>query len=170
MVYQSVLDHVKSHLDDLGWFTSNPDELPFGARVPLTWVEDAPDPKLGEIQPNTVAFSEGDLPDDIEGELGASLGGLWSVHHTFFIDIYGETRGIARVLASDIRAILTGRLADCSRYQNVYDYSVSPATVAPGHLLHFEDVEVTRPMTAPGKLRWEVVKLTAIHEFNASQW
>lgn len=169
MVYQSVLDYMKAQLTTLGWFNTDTDTLPFGATISLTWIEEALDPKLAEIQANTIAFSEGDLPDDEEGELGAALGGLWSVNHTFFIDVYGESRGVAKAIASDVRAILTGRLDGTSCYQDLLDYSSVPAAVAPGHLLHFEDVEITRPMTAPSKLRWEVIKATCVHEFNASQ-
>ena len=166
MVYQTVMDHLQTQLTALGWLGTDPNALPFGATVPLTWLEATPDPKLTAMAPNTVAFSEGDLPDDTEAELGASLGGLWTVNHTFFVDIYGESQGIAKALTADIRGILNGRLAN--RYQPMMDYSQTPVVEAPGHLLHFESVDVARPLNQPSQLRWEVVKATCVHEFNAT--
>ena len=170
MVYQSVMDLVQGHLTTLGWLgQTDPNLLPFGATVPLTWLEATPDPKLDPLAPNTVAFTEGDTPDDEEGELGAVHGGLWRVEHTFFIDIYGESLGVAKALASDIRAILNGKLPGTSRYANLTDFSLTPPAQALGHILSFEDVEVTRPMAQPAKMRWEVVKATCVHEFHATE-
>ena len=167
MVYQSVMDHLEAQLTALGWLTSDPDQLPFGATVPLTWMEAVPEPKTEPLKVNTVAFSEGDTPDDAEAELGAAHGGLWSVEHTFFVDIYAESLGVAKALASDVRAILNGKMVGSSRYITMRDYSLTPPADASGHLLHFEDIEVARPMAQPSKLRWEVVKATCVHEFNA---
>ena len=138
MVYQTVLDYVRSQLDVLGWLATDPNLLPWGATVPLTWLEETPDPKLESLRPNTVAFAEGQVPDDIDLELGAAGGGLWSSEHTFFIDVYGESLGVAKALASDLRAVLTGRLPGTHRYQPMLDYSVVPAVPAPGHLLHWQ--------------------------------
>lgn len=166
MVYQSVADLLTSQLDSLGW---NDPEPPFGATVPITFMEEQAESKLAAIVPNTVAMSEGASPDDEEGELGAAYGGLWVIRHTFFIDIYGESIGIAKALASDLRGVLTGRLPGTSRYFLLTDYSLNPPAPAAGHLLHFEDVEVDRPMGGVGKLRWEVVKATAVHEYNATE-
>jgi hypothetical protein len=169
MVYQTVMDHLESQLTTLGWLEEDPTLLPFGATVPLTWMEGMPEPKLEVLKPNTVAFTEGDTPDDQEGELGAVHGGLWSVEHTFFVDIYGESLGVAKALASDVRAILNGKMVGAARFISLTDYSLTPPATAPGHLLHFEDVEVTRPVAQPSKLRWEVVKATCVHEFHASE-
>lgn len=164
MVYQSVVDLLQWQLNALGWNSPQP---PFGATVPITFIEETPDPKLGPMAPNTVAFSEGSSPDDAEGELGAAYGGLWIVRYTFFVDVYGESVGVAKALASDLRGVLTGRLPGTSRYTYLTDYTQNPPAPAPGHLLHFEDVEVDRPMGGLGKLRWEVVKATAVHEYDA---
>lgn len=169
MVYRTVYDYVVGQLATLNWASSTPANLPFGATTPVVIIEDVPDPKLTTLVPNTVAFTQGSTPDDKEGELGASNGGLWSTDHTFFIDIYAESVGVGKALASDLRAILTGRLTGTNRYQLVNDYSVFPAVPAPGHLLHFEDVEVSRPESSTYKLHWEIVKLTAVHEFSASE-
>ena len=166
MVYQSVHELMKSQLTTLGWFDSEP---PFGATTPITLLEEALDPKLQAMAPNTVAMSEGDQPDDEEGELGAEYGGLWVIRHTFFIDVYGENHGVAKAISSDIRGVLTGRLPNTCRYFQMTDFSLVPPIKASGHLLHFEDVEVSRPMGPPFKLRWEVVKATCVHEYNATQ-
>jgi hypothetical protein len=167
MVYQSVFDYVRANLYTLGWLNLDVSQLPFGATTTVTIVEETPEPKLSSILPNTVAFSEGSVPDDEEAELGAASGGLYSIDHTFFVDVYAENIGIAKALSSDLRGIFTGRLPGTSRYQPMNDYSVMPASPASGHLLHFEDVQVDRPLGAPAKLRWEVVKLTCVHEFMA---
>jgi len=164
MVSQSVFDYVGAQLNGLGWNSTTP---PFGATAPITLLEEQLDPKLAAMAPNTVAFSEGHQPDDTEGELGAAYGGLWTVRHTFFVDIYGESIGVAKALSSDVRGIFTGRLPGASRYLLMKDYSAQPPTPTPGHLIHFEDVEVSRPMTGISKLRWEIVKATAVHEYNA---
>lgn len=169
MVYQTVFDHVRANLAALGWLNLDPEQMPFGATTPVTIIEETPEPKLGPIAANTIAFSEGRTPDDGEAELGAAHGGLWSVEHTFFIDIYGENVGIAKALSSDVRAILAGKLPGTSRYLPMKDYSGAAPVAAAGHLLHFEDVEVDRPMGSPAKLRWEVVKATCVHEFTATE-
>jgi hypothetical protein len=166
MVYQSIFDYMTAQLDALEWNSSTP---PFGASVPITLLEEQLDPKLGAIAPNTVAMSEGMQPDDEEGELGASYGGLWIIRHTLFVDVYGESIGVAKALSSDLRGIFTGRLSGTSRYLPMTDYSLNPPAPAPGHLLHFEDVQVDRPLGGPSKLRWEVVKATAVHEYSASE-
>lgn len=167
MVYQCVADLLEAQLGVLGWNDATP---PFGATVPITFLEETPDPKLTAMAPNTVAMSEGASPDDVEAELGAEYGGLWIIRHTFFVDIYGESIGVAKAIASDLRGVLTGRLPGTSRFLPLLDYSLDPPLAAPGHSLHFEDVEVDRPMGgAGGKLRWEVVKATCVHEYNATE-
>jgi hypothetical protein len=123
MVYQTVYELMKTQLQALGWFDSEP---PFGASVPATLLEEQLDPKLAAMAPNTVAMSEGMQPDDQEGELGASYGGLWIIRHTLFIDVYGESIGVAKALSSDLRGVLTGRLPGTSRYLPMTDYSLEP--------------------------------------------
>lgn len=292
MVYQSVFDYVSAQLDALGWNSSTVADLPFGATVPITLLEEQLDPKLTAMAPNTVAMSEGMQPDDAEGELGASYGGLWIIRHTLFIDVYGESIGVAKALSSDLRGMFTGKLPGTSRYLPMTDYrtasgvlsvpvltlgamgdsgfggffgggpwywgvtavdsvggettisnlvtsspgdgpgsqeihwdavpfasgywiyrsptidfsDVSEAKLdevgadvtsyidfgvygasqnpppdvnmsvysvssspAPGHMLRFEDVEVDRPLGGAGKLRWEVVKATIVHDYNATE-
>lgn len=166
MVYQTTFDLLQAQLTALGWLATDVDTLPFGATTLVTLLETAPDPKLSAIKPNTVAFSEGKTPDDAEGELGAAYGGLWEATHTFFIDVYGESSGIAKAITSDIRAVLTGRLPGTNRYVPMNDYSATPVAAAPGHLLRFDDVEIDRPMATTG-MHWEVVKVTAVHQFSA---
>ena len=166
MVYQSVADLLQSQLQQLGWTSATP---PFGATVPITFLEEVLDPKLSAMAPNTVAMTEGIQPDDTEGELGAAFGGLWEIRHTFFMDVYGENISVAKAISSDIRGILTGRLPGTSRYLYLTDYSLVPPAAATDHTLRFEDVEVDRPLGGAGKLRWEVVKATAVHEYVATE-
>lgn len=168
MVHQSVADLLETQLTLLGWTATDVDTLPFGATVPVTLVDQVPTDGTA-IAPNTVSLTEGAVPDDVEGELGCAAGGLWSASHTFFVDVYGESSGVAKALTSDLRAVFTGRLPGTSRTLALTDYSQSPPAPAPGHLLSFEDVEVDRPTNSPARVRWEVVKLTCVHLFNATE-
>jgi hypothetical protein len=162
MVYQAVHDYLHAQLDALGWFSATP---PFNATSPVTLLEYIPD-KTGPAQPNTVAFTSG-VEEDSDGELGNAGGGLHLTEYVFFIDIYGESQGVAKALASDVKAILSGRLPGSSRYHQLTDYSQSPPAPAEGHVFHFEHIEVHRPAGQEFKRNWEVVKVTVIHEYNA---
>lgn len=168
-VYRRTFDHLKTvMLGGLEWAGVDGDitQLPWGAQRPLVWTEIAPDPKLERIEPNAIAFTEGRQPDDEEEELGGdSPGGLMSSTHTFFVDVYGEDASIARAIGTDIASVVKGRAPGSSRYLTLLDYRLPGAPVAPGHLLHFEDVEVDYP-TDNGRQHWVVVKFTAMHEWN----
>ena len=171
-VYERVFSHLKERVTvGLSWDGSGlpPGQLPWGASTPLTWQEQVPDPKLETVAPNTVSFTEGRHPDESEEELGADgPGGLMSTIHTFFVDTYAENASIARALAGDIASVFRGRAPGASRYLSLKDYGSSGAPDAPGHLLRFEDVEVDFPAVgSTGKLRWAVVKVTCVHEWNA---
>ena len=163
-VYEEVNARLKSGLlSGMGWDGSLLNGgLPFGAHTPLTFVESLPDIGGTAVVPNSIALSEGDLPDDVEQELG---GHLVAVTHTFFVDIYGEDPSISRAIAGDVRAIFTGRVPGLSRSIVLTDWTQPARPPLPGHLLHFEDVEVTRPANqGVGRTTWTVVKFTAVHE------
>lgn len=163
-VEQSVVDYLTNQLMTLGWMDPEP---PYAATQAVS-VQDFAPPKNGPLLPNTVAITTGVEPDDEEGELGCAGGGLWRTEHTFFIDVYAESQGIAKALVEDVRAVLIGKLPGTKRYLKMTDYSQTPPVEATGHLLHFEDVVKDTP-TAESKLHWRVVKATCIHEFNASE-
>jgi len=84
-----------------------------------------------------------------------------------FSVLRGQKLLVARSLAADVRAILTGRLSGTSRYQPLTDYSLPTPVVAVGHVIHFEDVETETLPTETYKRAWRVVKMTACHEYNA---
>lgn len=142
-------------------------QLPWGMSVPLTFVEAPPDPllsgaKTDVIAPNTVALSEGFMPVDEELEMGGQL--IQSVH-TFFIDVYGEDRGIAKRIALDVRALMTGRVQGYPRVFQLRNWADPAKPVIAGSLLRIEDVELDYPgVGAPMKMHWAVVKLTVHHE------
>lgn len=163
-VYEQVLHIVEDHLlTTLGWDGVDLGHLPWGALTALTFVDRPPDVKPGPVEPNTIAFSEGALPEPLDIELGAEHGGLWAQEHTFFVDIYGESAGMAKAIAGDVSAIFRGRLG-VPRY-HVLDGLVGPLV---GHYLHFEDIEISFPAVgAAAKTHWTVVKATCVHEFNS---
>lgn len=166
MVSQTVGEYLFTQLDALGWFAQ---DAPFGATGPLHLIDYVPAAHQ-ELQPNTLGFTAGpELPDD-EGELGASWGGLWLVNHVFFVDLYGESQGIARALASDVKAILNGRLPGCGRIQQMRDFTTTPPSLADGHFIEFSDVQVETPPEQPYKRTWRVVKLIAQHQFSATDF
>ena len=140
--------------------------LPWGITYPLTFVEQPPDPlvsgaKIESVAPNTVAVSEGRLVPDDELELG---GVLRESIHTFFIDIYGETRGAARCIALDLRALLTGKINGYPIIFPLRNWAVSGKPAIAGHELEIEDVEVDYPAVGnPTKMHWAVLKLTMLH-------
>lgn len=164
LVSELVLRTLKHHLlTSLGWDGVALGRLPWGATVAPTIQDDLQaDPKTDVLAKNTVGLSEGRMPDDEELQMG---GGLDASTHTFFVDIYGETRSITKALAGDVRSIFTGRAPGARRVLTLPDYSQPGEPVLPGHLVHFEDVEVEFP-DGLGQTNWAVVKLTAIHEFN----
>lgn len=168
IVYRGIVDHVRTGLlASLGWAgTGSPLQRPYGAAYPLTFTELALDPKLTTLDPNTIGFSEGLTPDEVEEELGANWGGLVSTSHTLFVDVYGENQSIAKAITSDIRAILIGRLG-FERYLPLLDPRDPAHPAIPGHLIHFEDVQVDYPAVgSSSKLHWAVVKATAVHEYS----
>lgn len=160
MVYHRTFRAIESGMmNDLGWGAAT---LPWGATKPLT-VRDLPfDPKLDPLTPNLISMTEGLLPDDTELEMG---GNLTETLHTIFVDIFGESLAIARTLATDVRSIFTGRAPNSSRYLALPNYAVAGEPLLPGHLLHFDDVEIAFP-EGLGKAHWAVVKATTVHEWN----
>lgn len=163
MVTQTARDYLVAQLTILGWFGAV-GTLPFGAQTPLTVTEEMPKVD-GTIADNTVAITEGPVNDDQPGELGASGGGLWLTKYTLFVDVFGESLGIARAIASDVRAVMTGKLAGTNRYQLLTDYSQSPATPTTA-LLEFQDVQLIRPESQLYQKSWMAVKATLELQFN----
>lgn len=164
LVYESVNDYLVAQLTTLGWIGTGPH--PFAATVPVTLLDEVPQ-KSAPIAPNSVAFTTGTDDADKEGELGSAGGGLWITEHVFFVDIFGENQGIAKALAADIRAVMTGRLPGSSRYFPFMDKTQTPAVALDDHLLHFEDVVTETPVAQDYKRDWRVVKATVVHEYNA---
>lgn len=161
LVYSRVYRHVRQWmLVEFGWDGALLGRMPYGAGKPLT-MQDMPIVNRGNvpIQPNAVAFTEGAMPDDTDLEIG---GGLQETKHTIFIDIFGETISMSKAIAGDLRSILIGRPEGCSRYLTLLD---AQGNTVPGHLIHFEDVEVAFP-DGLDQPNWGVVKATAVHEWN----
>lgn len=171
-VYEQVLAIIKVNLlTGLGWDGTALSHLPWGALTALTFVDRPPDTKPGPVAPNTIAISEGAVPDEVDEEMGALGGGLWSQMHTIFVDIYGENAGVAKSIAGDVTAILRGvnfGSVSFPRYWPLTDFTGQTSNPLPGHILRFESIQTEHPAVgAPAKTHWTVVKATCVHEFNA---
>lgn len=169
-VTEEVIDLVRGGLMGVMGWGGTP--LPWGATTPLTFVEAAPDPlvkaKLDAVAPNTVAITEGRLPADDEIELG---GDLMETVNTFFVDIYGENRGIAKCIGLDVRALLTDRVEGVRSVRPLRDWATAGKPVLAGHELTIEDVELDHPAASiPTRLHWYVVKFTVLHRFQTGRW
>lgn len=168
-VYEEVVQRVRTglleglHYDGTG-FTLG--ELPWGLSSPLVFIEQPPDPlvtgaKVDALEPNSVAVSEGRLVPDDELQLG---GGLVESVHTFFVDVYGENRSLARCIALDLRALLTGQIDGYPKILPLRNFAVAGTPVLAGHELEIEDVELDYPAnTSFAKLHWAVLKMTVLH-------
>lgn len=164
MVYQTMFDTLKAGLTDLDWLQTTVADLPYGASSPITLVEQLPEGTTS-VTPNTVAFTDGTVGDDEDGELGANGGGLWIVEHTFFVDVLGESRNITKAITADVRAILLGRLPDTNRHILMKDYVQHPA-VDTDHILYVEEIVNDRPVNQQYKqIDWAVVRMTVSHSF-----
>lgn len=168
-VIETVRLYMLDRLTNLGWFAAV-GSLPFGAQFPLTLIDYIPEQTGQVVAQNTVAFTDGHTGDDEEFELGAASGGLFVTETVLFFDVYGETQGIALRIANDIKAILTGKLPGCRRYQYLRDFTFNPAGVITDSLIHFENVTRERPQAADYKRHWQVVKATVHCEFNTSEY
>lgn len=162
---ETLRGYLVDQLTTLGWYSS-PSLLPYGATQPVTLIDYLPAQSVKLVN-NTIAMTNGDEGDDVEAELGAGGGGLHTTQRVYFIDIFGESQGMALRIADDVKAVLTGKLPGTSRYLPVQDL-VNGGVLA-GHLLHFEDVVRTKPTNNDYQRFWQVVKLTMIHEFNAAE-
>lgn len=187
LVYQTLGWYLLEQLDALHWFDV---QAPFNATGPLTLLDYVP-AKHAELQPNTLALTQGPELTDEDGEIGNASGGLFITPMVFFVDIYGESQGIAKALSSDVKAILKGRLPGTKRFMPLIDYTTlvqlsgypgatvypSGATLpgggstgyiaAPGHWLEIEGVEAETPSDQAYKRTWKVIKLTVNHQYNA---
>lgn len=158
MVYQTILDYLTTQLTTLGWMAASPGPWPFGATTAVTIKEEVPNIE-GAIPDNTVAYTMGTTPDDKPGEMGAGAGGLWLTEFTFFIDVFGENIGVAKAIASDVRAVLTGKLTGTNRNLTMTDYSQTPAAPSSANI-EFTDVTMDRPVNLTQR-NWMTIKVTA---------
>lgn len=161
---ETVRRALTDQLTALDWFATDPSTLPYGATTAVTLIDYLP-AKETAVADNTVAMTSGDEDDDVDQELGAASGGLFMTTRVYFLDIFGESQGIALRIADDIKAILTGKLPGTNRYVPVLD-PVNGGTLA-GHLLEFTNVTRTKPVSADYKRNWQVVKATVEHTFSA---
>lgn len=96
-VTKTIGEFVREGLIELGWVTP---PINFGA-YPFTFVEYQPEESGKDIVVNTLAVSVGD-PGIVEAhEMGQ---GLWTYTTPVFLDIYAESRELARSVAGDMHS------------------------------------------------------------------
>ncbi len=154
-VHKTVAEYLREKLGELGWLTA---PINFNATA-VTFREVQPDENGTSVAPNTVSVTAGDLGDDQETQLG---GGIYEVVIPFFIDVYGESAGLAQSIAEDLREQLThGRVLPLYDWNDVQ----APARVD-GAYIEFENVVgPERPQgsqtSADFRRFWRVVKAEA---------
>lgn len=170
-VLQGMLEFLRERLDALGWMTPDVGTglYAYGAVTPVTIIDHVL-AENADIPQNTIAMTQGEIPDEDEAELGSGLGGLWRAEHYVFIDIWGENQGIAKSIQADVLAILRGRLPLTSRSILLKDYSLAVPVAAAGHSIEFEEVHGTTPERQPYKKDWRSVKVLAVHWYNARDY
>lgn len=167
-VTQTISDYLSAQMGALGWM--DPANLPWAATQVVTLLDYVPKPSGLPTDVNTVAFTAGTENDDKPGETGAASGGLFWTEYVFFLDIFGENQSIASAIADDLKAILTGKLANTNRWQAVTDYSQVPPAPAAGYdKVEFTDIVRTRPLHSDYQRDWQIVKFTACHWYDASE-
>lgn len=150
-VHQSCVDYLKESLDDLGWVTA---PINFGTQA-ITFIEIQPEEAGVKVEPNTVAITIGDEPEDLEEELGA---GLMSCEYVLFVDVYGIDQSIAVSIAGDIKDLLRNKLIALRSYTTVIAGTETADTI------EFDSVVIDKPATAaagPDKRYWRIVKSIA---------
>lgn len=154
-VHETILQHVKAGLGDLGWFA---DPVPFGT-VAVEVVGYQP-LEAGETPSyNTVAVSMGDSTADLPFELG---GGLSVCNYPFFVDVYGASEPIGVAIANDIKDALTDQII------GLRDYTTTSAGVPTDAQIEFDLVMTEKIPTATttlDKRSWRSVKATAVLYF-----
>lgn len=156
---QTLHEETVTALTALGWIT---EPVNLGV-TPVTVVDYQPLERDTPIKTNTVAVTIGDVPRDLDEELGAAEGGLRSVSFPVFIDAYMNDTPVSVAICDD----LVEHFTDLS--MQVKD-SITQQ-YADGISLIIEDVAgPRRPPAASGgeafRRNWRIVNLTAVLYFN----
>lgn len=150
-VHKTCVDYIRTGLDTLGWV--NP-PVNFGTRA-VSFVEIQPDEAGVPVQPNTVAVTIGNEPEDLAEELGA---GLTSCEYVLFVDVYGIDQSVAVSIASDIKDLLKNTII------GLLDYTSNATGDATTAEIEFDSVVIDKPIvaaTGPDKRYWRIVKAIA---------
>ena len=150
-LHQTCADHIRTGLTTLGWV--NP-PVNFATR-PVTFIEIQPDEAGVRVNPNTVATTIGDEPEDLDEELGA---GLTSCDFTLFVDVYGIDQSVAVSIAGDVKDLLRNRQIP------LLDYTASVTGDVTTAVIEFDTVVIDRPAVSangPDKQHWRIVKAVA---------
>lgn len=156
-IRESVYQHVRSAITDIGWFDAG------RVHLPITFLDEAV-PNRDEVKINTAALSD-ETQDESEEEIGSNL----SEHRwLFYIDFYGESDALSTHFIHDVRDILRGRfthLGQTGPHISVYDYSMA----TPGYLfdVQIENVLVDRAhnVPTPRLAHWYSVRFEVVDHY-----
>jgi hypothetical protein len=154
-VHRTVAEFLHEKLRELGWVN---DPVNFGAK-PVIFREIQPDENGLAVEANTVSVSAGDLGTEAESQLG---GGIYEVVIPFFIDVYGESSGVAQSIGEDLK-----EQVGYGRILPLLDWSdVQLPIPAYGAYIEFENATgPERPqasqVSADFRRNWRVVKVEA---------
>lgn len=156
-IHGTVTNYLTDRLDELTWTTVTP---PLGAPQVRIQAFMPPESELTSVQSGLLAISLGDEVDALEEEMG---GPLHSQEFPIFVDIFMEKEAHALSLATDVRDIFRGRLANTVRSMPVMDQTQTPPVAVVGWRMEFQDVQRERIDRLP--IFWQSVKVTAFIEF-----
>lgn len=149
--HKTLCAYIEARLTTLGWVNS---PINFGTTA-VTFTEIQPDENGEKIEPNVVAITLGDGPDDVLEELG---GGLYSISYPLFVDVYATNQSLAVSIADDVKDSLNHDMSI-----PLYDWTNPSAPVQQSDYITFEKVfGPERPPVSVAsndfRRHWRVVK------------
>jgi hypothetical protein len=138
-----------------GWTGST---INFGTPACIV-VDYQPDERKADIAVNTVAVSLGDIDIDVDEELGATYGGLWSIRIPVFIDVYGEKQAISVAICDDLRDMFFGQIIPM--VDQVTNLSISGANIEIDKVLGPHQPTGSAAMDGFKKF-WRIIRVDAI--------
>lgn len=147
-VHQTLVQHVTTALDELGWRTGR---INYGTTpVQVQAVEPFGE---GAVQPdgNLVCVTIDDSSEDEDEELG---GRLISGHYILFIDVIGANIPLSVAIADDMRLAIKNRVIPLLDFTTDMD-----GVPAPGSCIEFTNIDVDIPPAASSvdKRTWRVL-------------
>lgn len=119
-VHQSVYNHLKDRLTNIGWFTAGRNHSP------INFISGRPKAASESTVPvNTVAL----VDEEVSGESFEMGSDATANCYKYALEMYAESEAVGRALMGDVRKILLGNYPGQSIYPiiDLYDYTQTPA-------------------------------------------